>query len=110
MVVAVFDIDDFKIFNDQLGHPAGDECLRMIGRHLRGQIDPEREVVARWAGEEFAVVWRNIAPQTARARAGRLRQSIGELSLDMPGVVCSQPQPARPRCGSRRMPARRSRG
>jgi diguanylate cyclase (GGDEF)-like protein len=84
VVVGIYDIDDFKVLNDQRGHPAGDACLRAIGAHLRGHVDHEHEVVARWAGEEFAVAWRNIAPEAARERAEQLRRSIGDLRLEMP--------------------------
>lgn len=84
VVLAIFDIDNFKVFNDQLGHLAGDDCLRLIGTHLRGHIDPEHESAARWAGEEFAVVWRDIAPHTARTRAEQLRRSISDLGVKTP--------------------------
>ncbi|MCP9274142.1 GGDEF domain-containing protein [Mycolicibacterium arenosum] len=84
VTLAIFDIDDFKAFNDHFGHPAGDECLRSIGEHLRRQLDDEHESAARYAGEEFAVVWRNTAPETALARAEHLRASIGEIGITRP--------------------------
>ena len=81
IVLAIFDLDAFKAINDRLGHPVGDECLRAIGGHLRARIDPDREFVARHAGEEFVVLWRGIAPDEARARVEVLRHSIGDLRI-----------------------------
>lgn len=81
IVLAIFDLDAFKALNDRLGHPAGDECLRAIGAHLREHIHPEHEFAARHGGEEFVVVWQGADPDDARARVEQLRRSIGELSI-----------------------------
>jgi diguanylate cyclase (GGDEF)-like protein len=81
IVLAIFDLDAFKALNDRFGHPAGDECLRAIGAHLRDQIHPEHEFAARHGGEEFVVVWQGTDPDHARARIEQLRRSIGELSI-----------------------------
>lgn len=55
----ILDLDGFKNVNDSYGHPAGDFCLRQLGRRLR-RICPAPATVARLGGDEFAVLIRNV--------------------------------------------------
>lgn len=56
LAVIMIDIDDFKQFNDTYGHPAGDECLRMIGSFIRDYATEEDIFAARYGGEEIALI------------------------------------------------------
>src|SRR5689334_4853400 len=53
--VLLFDLDLFKGVNDSLGHPAGDELLKLIAKRLRNCLD-ENCTVARFGGDEFAIL------------------------------------------------------
>lgn len=58
-VIAMFDVDDFKKYNDTHGHPAGDSVLRTIGHLLRENMRRE-DIFARYGGEEFIICFSNI--------------------------------------------------
>jgi diguanylate cyclase (GGDEF)-like protein len=52
----LLDIDHFKLYNDTYGHTSGDEVLRKVGRVLRDTAEKYNVFVARWGGEEFAML------------------------------------------------------
>ncbi len=55
----LLDIDNFKLINDTYGHDIGDEVLRQAAEFLR-QSTRETDIICRWGGEEFVVVFRNV--------------------------------------------------
>ncbi len=70
------DVDRFKLFNDSLGHLAGDEVLREVARRLKTCIR-EPDVVARLSGDEFAILLEHSPiPQTACKVAQRIQAAL----------------------------------
>ncbi len=65
--VAMVDLDDFKRINDTYGHPVGDRVITTMGQLLRGAIG-EGEFVARFGGEEFALLLTARSASKARDR------------------------------------------
>jgi diguanylate cyclase (GGDEF)-like protein/putative nucleotidyltransferase with HDIG domain len=79
--VVLIDVDDFKQVNDTLGHHAGDEVLRAIGRAAAGLVRPA-DTFARVGGEEFALLLPETSQLEALLVAERLRRAVaGERPL-----------------------------
>jgi diguanylate cyclase (GGDEF)-like protein len=83
LALLMIDIDHFKRFNDEFGHAAGDVVLQHVARHLRSRSRPT-DLVARWGGEEFVALLPDTAREEALAIAGRLRESIATLTVQLP--------------------------
>jgi diguanylate cyclase (GGDEF)-like protein len=81
--VAAIDVDDFKKVNDIYGHSAGDEFLRRIGAGIL-EATRSSDVVARMGGDEFAVLFRRIAPEDATKAASRIIQRIQRAAEPWP--------------------------
>jgi diguanylate cyclase (GGDEF)-like protein len=69
------DVDNFKDYNDLLGHPAGDKLLRKLAQLIRSG-SREVDLSFRYGGDEFAVILPNTASENALAVAQRIRQSV----------------------------------
>lgn len=64
LTVAMFDIDDFKLFNDYYGHSVGDKCLTEVANTVKNNLR-ESDWIARWGGDEFLVVFSNVDSETS---------------------------------------------
>lgn len=73
--VVMLDVDDFKNYNDTLGHLAGDEILRQLADVFRDEVRLS-DVVARYGGEEFGVIMINTGIEEALEASERLRVGI----------------------------------
>ena len=76
--VLFIDLDEFKQVNDTLGHPSGDELLRLVAARLRGLASPS-DLIARLGGDEFVVVRCPLSgPEDAAELAQRIVKSLSE--------------------------------
>ena len=76
--VLYLDLDHFKDVNDTLGHPIGDELLKIVAERLQATIR-ETDIVARFGGDEFALINANIGePTDAVALADKVIKVLGK--------------------------------
>ena len=76
LAVLCLDLDHFKSVNDTLGHPIGDELLKVVAERLRRCIR-EPDTIARLGGDEFAIIMTSIhAPSDPVVLAKRIREAI----------------------------------
>lgn len=85
-VLALLDIDFFKLFNDKYGHDCGDAVLKEIALLLKADLR-ENDIVARWGGEEFILLLPDIQRERATEVMERLRQSIAAFDFEWNGAV-----------------------
>jgi len=86
--VLMLDIDHFKVFNDNFGHIQGDIVLQTVANLIKDMLKRPRDLVARWGGEEFAVVLPDTNMHGAYKVAEDIRIAIENYVLlfkeDMP--------------------------
>ncbi|KAA0253381.1 diguanylate cyclase [Acidobacteria bacterium ACD] len=90
LALVLFDVDHFKAFNDQLGHPEGDRCLRQVAEALATGVRRGGDLVCRWGGEEFAV----LLPGTALAEAADVARTLLSRVEELGIPHTSPPSPA----------------
>jgi len=78
----IIDIDHFKQVNDTYGHLAGDQVLAAIAQEIRASIRG-RDMVARFGGEEFAVLIRDTPRSGCKVVAENIRSNIEQCSVDL---------------------------
>jgi diguanylate cyclase (GGDEF)-like protein/PAS domain S-box-containing protein len=81
----LLDVDHFKIFNDTYGHLTGDDCLRAIAGAVRVCVRRPEDVVARFGGEELAVLLPGTGIDGAQRVAHRLCQGVSDLQIPHSG-------------------------
>ncbi|MED5524222.1 MAG: diguanylate cyclase [Pseudomonadota bacterium] len=99
LTLAFIDIDHFKAINDRFTHCVGDKALVRVAALLKSQCR-EQDLVARWGGEEFALLLPDTSLADGCRRCEQLRQAIADINGDdiakgmaltvSIGVVCSE--------------------
>ncbi len=105
LILLMIDIDDFKIYNDMNGHQKGDEALSLMGELFKAACRGY-DIVTRYGGEEFAILFPGASVEHAKVLAHRILENVraakfageeklpsGELTVSI-GVACF-PQHAR---------------
>ncbi|MFY2764634.1 diguanylate cyclase [Arenimonas sp. MALMAid1274] len=82
---ALFDLDEFKAYNDHKGHLAGDEALRVVARRVEAELRKPHDTAGRYGGEEFGMVLPGLDLADAMAVAERVRQAVLHTDLPHPG-------------------------
>jgi diguanylate cyclase (GGDEF)-like protein len=79
--VVLLDLEDFAAINAQHGPDAADHVLVIVGERLRGALRA-RDLVARWGGDEFAVLCRDVVDEVETQHvAARLQRVIGQAMV-----------------------------
>lgn len=79
-LLVIADLDGFKQINDKHGHAAGDAVLRHFGQNLRTHTRSD-DFVARFGGDEFAILMSGSAPDAAEKRILQLQKAVARFPL-----------------------------
>lgn len=85
----LIDVDLFKQYNDEFGHLAGDDCLRTIAQTLDSCLRRSGDFVARFGGEEFAVILPDTDEHSSVWVANEIRRRVTELEIAHPRSAIS---------------------
>lgn len=77
----MIDIDNFKAFNDNYGHQAGDDCIKHIAEALSTCSRRSTDTVARYGGEEFGIILPYMDRESAAEFAENIRKSVEQLAI-----------------------------
>lgn len=95
----VFDVDDFKLINDNYGHLVGDEVIKSIGKACRHTVTEIDTLIGRYGGDEFVIILKNFTQEQLKQKADDLFRAlcdrpirVDEHSLQLTismGMVCN---------------------
>jgi len=81
LAVALVDVDQFKAVNDRFTHQVGDRVLKTVAGIMASQLR-ENDVPARWAGDEFVILFDNTTTEVARQVCERVRSAIASFGWE----------------------------
>lgn len=84
--IIIFDIDHFKKINDELGHNAGDDCLRELSAVVAKKVR-HTDTLARWGGEEFIILLPDTPEENAVKVAETIREAIESNAFSLERTV-----------------------
>ncbi|MDO8973108.1 diguanylate cyclase domain-containing protein [Reyranella sp.] len=79
--LVMMDVDNFKKFNDQYGHQAGDTCLKAVAKAIAAEARRPADLAARYGGEEFVLLLPNTDEVGCTLVAERIRAALEALKL-----------------------------
>jgi diguanylate cyclase (GGDEF)-like protein len=79
--VAILDIDHFKKVNDTYGHDTGDVVIKLVAKVIDELNGTGEVVTARFGGEEFVMLWTNLANDAVQAKCEQVREAIARLVI-----------------------------
>jgi diguanylate cyclase (GGDEF)-like protein/PAS domain S-box-containing protein len=82
--LVVIDVDHFKLYNDTLGHAAGDACLQKVAQSLSGHAARPTDLAARYGGEEFVLLFAETPADSAARLAEMIRRAVEALEVPNP--------------------------
>ncbi|MFV0597936.1 diguanylate cyclase [Shewanella sp.] len=85
IALLMLDIDRFKSINDQFGHLAGDQALKVIATTLQQHLKRPTDLVSRFGGEEFAIILPNTTADGAIQVAESIRDAVTSIGLEWEG-------------------------
>lgn len=93
VTLVIIDLDNFKEVNDTYGHAAGDEVLRAVGECLARAFIRKSDIVARYGGDEFAVILNDTSAENSTKLIERFLKSVEDVQIpyapDDSRVSCS---------------------
>ncbi len=81
VTILFIDLNDFGQYNKRHGHIVGDKVIRRVSEYLQESIDPEREVLVRYGGDEFAIGTKRLRDE-AELLADVIRRRVGGLIVE----------------------------
>jgi len=82
--VIIADVDHFKLYNDTLGHIAGDNALVKVASTLNTHFQRTNDICARYGGEEFIMLYSDIQPDVLNAKLDKILAAFAALNLAHP--------------------------
>ncbi len=81
--IVIFDVDNFKLFNDTKGHLAGDMVLKTVGKNLLEVFGESESMVFRIGGDEFSVLCENMSEKEIIRKLILLKKSLEEKDIHL---------------------------
>ncbi len=82
LALLMLDVDHFKAYNDGYGHPKGDDCLRTLAQTVRSVLRRPGDLVARYGGEEMAILLPRTDEPGAVTVANRVRAAVRGCEIE----------------------------
>ena len=81
LALLMLDVDHFKLYNDAYGHPAGDECLKLVADATSSALRRSVDLLARYGGEELVVILPNTGLDGARTVAAHILGNLAAKNI-----------------------------